>query len=706
MVDPRPEHAAPPQLPKLIAWETTRACPLACKHCRATARPDPDSDELSTAEGFRLLESIASFAKPTIILTGGEPMMRHDIYDLAAHARDLGLSAVMAPCGLLLNDETAARLKQVGINHISISLDAATAEGHDAFRGVSGAFAAALRGIEAAKRAGLGFQINTTVTRHNVAELPAILDLAIALGATVFNPFLLVPTGRGRLIADQEIDPAEYEKTLQWFAAQQNRPDIRIRVTCAPHYQRILRQAGLGQAVAHAPQGCLGGKSFAFVSSRGKVQICGFMDVECGDLRRENFDFQKIWNTSEIFLKLRNPDSYGGRCGYCEFRQVCGGCRARAFAVTGDYSAEEPFCTYAPRRGRGRAVQPNSPESPPAKPHPAGSAAGPALDKLDKALLTVIQTDLPVAEKPFDVLAGSLGTTADDLLARLSHLREAGLIRRLGPVFDSRRLGYVSTLVAAKVPAERLAETAQCVNRLPGVTHNYQRQHAYNLWFTLTAPSAEELQRRLDQLRQQTGLDCFYSLPAVTTYKIRVAFDLNRQVSSSMAAPTMSEDAPARLDGEQQALVRLLQDDLPLVREPFAASAAELGWPVDRVLDQIRRWLAEGVIRRFGAAVEHRRLGFTANGMAVFVVAPQAIDGVGRRLAEHPEISHCYRRPPLPDWPYTLFAMVHGSSEAEVRRFVYNVARELGLADFDVLFSTREYKKTSNRYFLETLDES
>ncbi len=335
-------------LPKLIAWETTRACPLACKHCRAAANPEPDRDELSTAEGFRLLENIAAFAKPTIILTGGEPMLRSDIYDLAAHARDLGLNAVMAPCGLLLNDETAARLRAAGINHISISLDAATAEAHDAFRGVPGAFAAALRGLEAAKRAGLGFQINTTVTQHNVAELPAILDLAISLGASVFNPFLLVPTGRGRLISDQEISPPDYEKTLRWFAQQQTRPDIRIRVTCAPHYQRILHQAGHAQTAAHSPKGCMGGKSFAFVSSRGKIQICGFMDVECGDLRQENFDFQKIWNSSETFLKLRNPDNYGGRCGYCEFRQVCGGCRARAFALTGDYAAEEPFCTYTP----------------------------------------------------------------------------------------------------------------------------------------------------------------------------------------------------------------------------------------------------------------------------------------------------------------------------------------------------------------------
>lgn len=342
-------------VPRLIAWETTRACPLACKHCRAAAQPEPASDELSTEEGFRLLENIAAFASPTIILTGGEPMLRPDIYDLASHARDLGLHAVMAPCGLLLNDETAKRLVESGIRYLSVSLDGASAASHDAFRGVPGAFEGSLRGIEAAKRAGLGFQINTTITQHNVSELPAILDLAKALGASVFNPFMLVPTGRGRLIADQEITPQQYEDTLMWLMEQQERQDIAIRVTCAPHYQRVLRQNGRADAASHAPKGCLGGKTFAFISCNGKVQICGFLDIACGDLRREGLNFRKIWEESEIFRRLRDPNSYTGRCGYCEFRFVCGGCRARAFAMTGDYLAEEPFCVYQPARRPGGA---------------------------------------------------------------------------------------------------------------------------------------------------------------------------------------------------------------------------------------------------------------------------------------------------------------------------------------------------------------
>jgi len=336
--------------PRLIAWEVTRYCVLACKHCRAAARPTPYQGELSTEECFRVLESIVSFAKPIIILTGGEPMARPDVYDIAERATGLGLRVVMAPCGVLLDDESARRIVSSGIRRISISLDGAAAGTHDAFRGVEGAFGAAVRGIEAAKRAGLDFQINTTVSARNLAELPDILELAVRLGASVFNPFLLVPTGRGKLLADQEITPQEYEDTLQWLARQRRRSDIQIRVTCAPHYQRILHQAdGPGPAGPAAGAGCMGGKSFAFISHKGKVQICGFLDVECGDLRRENYDFRHIWETSEVFRRVRDVDSYGGRCGHCEYRKVCGGCRARAYALSGDYLAEEPYCVYQPR---------------------------------------------------------------------------------------------------------------------------------------------------------------------------------------------------------------------------------------------------------------------------------------------------------------------------------------------------------------------
>ena len=353
-------------IPRLIAWEVTRSCPLACKHCRAAAQPTPYPGELTTDEGKRLLESIASFARPTMILTGGEPMLRPDIYQLAGYAHGLGLPVVMAPCGMYVTAESVTRMLKAGISCISISLDGATAESHDEFRGVRGAFDAAMRAIEIARSGGLAFQINTTVTQRNVDELPALLEMAARLRAVAFNPFLLVPTGRGKELAGEELAPEDYEKTLRWLAEQSDRRDIHIRVTCAPHYTRILREhrktTGC-DAVAtrvvpphehpgQAPgaKGCLGGKTFAFISHVGKVQICGFMDIVCGDLRQTGFDFRSIWEGSEVFRKVRDPASYRGKCGVCEYRRLCGGCRARAFAMTDDYLGEEPFCVYQPSR--------------------------------------------------------------------------------------------------------------------------------------------------------------------------------------------------------------------------------------------------------------------------------------------------------------------------------------------------------------------
>ena len=688
MSHPVPPSDKPPHVPRLIAWEVTRSCMLACKHCRAAAQPEPYPGELTTEECFKLLDNVASFARPIMILTGGEPMLRTDIYDVAAYGHKLGLPMVMAPCGMLIDEQTAGRMLESGIQRISISLDGATAASHDAFRGVPGAFEGSLRGLEVARQAGLGFQINTTVTQHNLAELPQILELAVGLGAAVFNPFLLVPTGRGKLLADQEITPEEYEQTLEWLADQQQRGDIQIRVTCAPHYQRILRRRKMAPSGRPA-KGCMGGQSFAFISHRGKVQICGFLDIECGDVREENYDFRKIWQSSEVFLRMRNLDSYHGRCGYCEFRRVCGGCRARAYAMSGDFLAEEPFCTYQPRRA----------------PSSRNVGASSELDELDGKILSAIQSDFPVAEQPHQVLAERLGGDEQEVLRRVSRLRSGGVIRRLGAVFDSRSLGYASTLVAGRVPPERLEEVAALVSQLPGVTHNYRREHARNLWFTLTARSDREISEILDDLRQRTGIAEFDSLPALAVYKIRVNFAMGPDGASADSPATPVASGPAEpLSEQQKQLVRLLQEDLPDTLRPFDEPARQLGWPLDRVLEQIDSWRARGVIRRFGAVVHHRRLGFDANGMAAFDVPPDRIDEAGRRLAERPEISHCYRRPALEDFPYNLFAMIHGRSVDEVRAVATQAAEEQGLPNFDVLFSTAEYKKESMRYFAEARD--
>ncbi|HHD11846.1 MAG TPA: heme b synthase [Deltaproteobacteria bacterium] len=349
-------------LPKLIAWELTRSCNLDCIHCRAAARFGPYPNELTTEECLKFLDDVASFSSPIIIMTGGEPMLRDDIWDIARHGTELGLRMVMAPCGFLVTEEAARKMLEVGIKRVSFSIDGATAETHDNFRRVPGSFDSVIKAIENCKKVGLEFQVNTTISKHNIDELPQILELVIKLGAKAHHPFLLVPTGRGANLKHLEIPPEEYERTLEWFYQMRDKVPIQFKPTCAPHYYRIFRQGEKkkGRTVTKEThgldamsKGCMGGQTFAFVSHVGKVQICGFLEVECGDIRKE--PFSKIWHTSKVFQEMRAWDDYKGRCGYCEFRSVCGGCRARAYAFTGDYMEEEPFCTYQPSEAAKRA---------------------------------------------------------------------------------------------------------------------------------------------------------------------------------------------------------------------------------------------------------------------------------------------------------------------------------------------------------------
>jgi heme b synthase len=342
---------------RLVAWETTRNCNLSCVHCRASATLGPYDGELETPEGFHLLDQIAEVGKPIVILTGGEPLLRPDIFDLARYGTRLGLRMVMAPNGTLITADIASRLADAGIQRLSISLDGASAVTHDEFRKVPGAFDGALRGIAHIRRAGIPFQINTTVTQLNLDQIPKIQQLAVDLGAVAHHIFLLVPTGRGKYIVDQAITAEEYERTLNWFYDQRGKTPLELKATCAPHYYRILRQRAAqdGKPVSFqthgldaVTRGCLGGIGFCFVSHVGDVQPCGFLATLCGNVRRESF--ARIWQHSEVFTALRDDHRLKGKCGQCEFKRVCGGCRARAYEATGDYLAEEPLCSHIPRR--------------------------------------------------------------------------------------------------------------------------------------------------------------------------------------------------------------------------------------------------------------------------------------------------------------------------------------------------------------------
>jgi len=340
--------------PRLIAWELTNACNLACIHCRASAIKDPAPDELSTAQAKHFVDELVEY-KPIIILTGGEPLLRSDVYDIAKYASGHGLRVVLATNGTLLTPEIVKKLKDVGIQRVSISIDGSTKETHDTFRGEIGAFESALRGIDILKNEGLSFQINTTITKRNLTQIPNIYDLALELGASALHIFLLVPTGRGEDIESDEIPAEEYERVLNWFYDKSKNSPIQLKATCAPHYFRIMRQRAKAEGIkitreTHGleamTKGCLGGSGFCFVSSTGNVHPCGYLPALAGNIRQK--PFKMIWEKSKVFNDLRDPGMLKGKCGECEYRAVCGGCRARAYALTGDYLDEEPYCTYVP----------------------------------------------------------------------------------------------------------------------------------------------------------------------------------------------------------------------------------------------------------------------------------------------------------------------------------------------------------------------
>ena len=340
---------------RLVAWEVTRSCNLACIHCRASAQDRPYDNELSTEESISFLDEIATFASPIIILTGGEPLLRPDIFEIAAYGNQKGFRMTMAVNGTLLTPNIVRKMLDAGIQRISVSIDGASATSHDAFRQVQGAFDGALRGISYAREAGLDFQINTTITHQNLHELRPIQELTVSLGAVAHHIFLLVPMGRGRDMADQAISAEQYEKALNWFYEQKDHVPLQLKATCAPHYYRILRQRAKAEGrqvdfqtfgLDAVTRGCLGGVGFAFVSHIGQVQPCGYLELDCGNIREK--PFKEIWEASPIFTDLRNFQKYEGKCGRCQYIRVCGGCRARAYESTGNYLAPEPLCLFQP----------------------------------------------------------------------------------------------------------------------------------------------------------------------------------------------------------------------------------------------------------------------------------------------------------------------------------------------------------------------
>jgi heme b synthase len=315
---------------------------------------------LDTAQALNLIDQIAGVGTPILIFTGGEPLLRSDIFQLIERARENGLRCALAPNGTLLDAENVRRMAECGVERVSISIDAPDAAAHNAFRGVEGALEASLEGVGHLRRAGVPFQINTTVTRSNLFLLEDIYQLARDIGAVAWHIFLLVPTGRGSDMSGEIISSEEYERILNWFYDFSRRSALQLKATCAPQYHRILRQRAKQENIPvdyanfgldAVSRGCLGGNGFCFISHSGQVQPCGYLDLDCGQVTEE--PFPHIWRNSARFRELRDPTLYTGKCGMCEYERVCGGCRARAFTMNGDYLGEEPLCAYQPRTGRG-----------------------------------------------------------------------------------------------------------------------------------------------------------------------------------------------------------------------------------------------------------------------------------------------------------------------------------------------------------------
>ncbi len=335
------------------------------------------------------------------------------------------------------------------------------------------------------------------------------------------------------------------------------------------------------------------------------------------------------------------------------------------------------------------------------------------MDSIDRSLLNLMQTNFPISTQPYLDLANQVGITEEEAWKRTNALRENGIIRRLGGVFDSHRLGYQSTLCSAKVPEDKIEILRDMLMKVPGVTHNYLRNHQYNIWFTLIAPSQQEVDKILTRVKGLIGRDEVYSLPALRVFKINVNFDFHLEDSKVSGMDYNSNPrkaalgafdvrpSPYPMEEKDKELVRGLQGDIPMSLTPFAEIAAELGWKEEDLLDRAKNLLENRVIRRFGAVLRHQKAGFTSNAMGVWQVPEEQVAEIGKVMADFREVSHCYQRPTLADWPYNLFTMVHGRSREECERVMKKIAEKTGINDYSMLFSIKELKKSSMQYYME-----
>lgn len=325
--------------------------------------------------------------------------------------------------------------------------------------------------------------------------------------------------------------------------------------------------------------------------------------------------------------------------------------------------------------------------------------ASPELDATDRRLLNVIQKDFPLATRPFAAVGEQIGLSEEDVLARTRRLKEEGLIRQISAIFDSRRLGYSSTLVAMEIPDAHVDESAERISEHPGVSHNYKRDNPFNVWFTLTLPPGADLQTEVDRLAELAGAKRARILPALALFKIGVELDLEQGVNAAEKR-RRSKEAPTSFTEEDLKYVRVLQQDLPLEPQPFLGWAESMGVSDEEMFARARDFEECGVMRRFAAVLRHQRAGFVANGMICWRIPEEQLPELGYRLASYPQVSHCYQRPVYPDWPYSVFSMVHARSRQQCEEMAREMSADIGISDYAILYSTKEYKKERVKYYV------
>ena len=353
---------------RLLFWETTIRCNLSCAHCRRLELDEAADKDLSTAQARDLIEQLAQAGKrqpfmPVLVFSGGEPLCREDLFELVGQAKSLGIVPALATNGTLISSTVTRLIKDSGIVRVAVSLDGATADVHNRLRQLEGSFESALEGISYLHDENVPFQINVTLTKHNAGQLEDIYELAKSLGAVALHIFMLVPVGCGQVLAETDmLSPEQYEEMLTKICQLDGLGQLQVKVTCGPHYERVIRQQGLYQARSGAggaggavpgrhrhgdvSRGCLAGLGVLFVGHQGDVFPCGYLPVKCGNVLKNKLS--DIWYNNEDLARMRDSSGLEGKCGVCGYRQICGGCRGRAYGVTGNYMAEEPFCAYVP----------------------------------------------------------------------------------------------------------------------------------------------------------------------------------------------------------------------------------------------------------------------------------------------------------------------------------------------------------------------